>query len=60
MDAICNTCRGSGRTIQEAFNAGCEKGHGFCAVPLIKAGADVNAPVGRNRTPRTGSIQQEY
>ena len=51
MDAICRVCRGNGRTIQQALNEACEKGHGHCAVRLIEAGADVNGPADRDRIP---------
>ena len=49
MEAICRMCREKGSTIQKALHAACTEGHEHCAVPLIEAGADVNAPIGREK-----------
>ena len=52
MDAICNKCRGTGRTIQQAFNAACATTfHEHCAMILIEAGADVNVPCAEEISP---------
>ena len=51
MDGVCDACRGSGRTIQQAFHAACKRKNESCALRLIEAGADVNAFASEDQNP---------
>ena len=51
MDGICDACRGSGRTVQQAFHIACKRRNETCALRLMEAGADVNAFASEDQNP---------